>query len=74
MLRALVLALLVANAAFFAWRSGWLEPLHGVIGARPEGEREPQRLQRQVNPQAVQLLGAAPAASTPPGPSAAPAP
>lgn len=59
MLRALVLALLLANAGFFAWRAGWLEPLHGVIGARPEGEREPQRLQRQVNPQAVQLLGAA---------------
>jgi len=62
MLRALVVALLLANAGFFAWRAGWLEPLHGVIGARPQGEREPQRLQRQVNPQAVQLLGGAPAA------------
>ena len=57
MLRALVLALLLANAGFYAWRSGWLAPLHGVIGARPEGEREPQRLERQVNPQAVELLG-----------------
>ena len=65
MLRALVVALLIANAGFFAWRAGWLEPLHGVIGARPEGEREPQRLQRQVNPQAVQLLGGVPAASAP---------
>ena len=62
MLRALVVALLLANAGFLAWRAGWLEPLHGVIGARPEGDREPQRLQRQVNPQAMQLLGGAPAA------------
>lgn len=49
MLRWLVLALLLANAGFYAWRQGWLEPLHGVIGARPEGEREPHRLALQVN-------------------------
>jgi hypothetical protein len=56
MLRALVVVLVLANAGFWAWRQGWLEPLHGVIGARPEGEREPERLARQVNPQAVQLV------------------
>lgn len=56
MLRALVFLLILANAGFWAWRQGWLEPLHGVIGARPEGEREPERLARQVNPQAVQLV------------------
>jgi hypothetical protein len=59
MLRALVLALLLANAGFYAWRAGWLAPLHGVIGARPEGEREPQRLERQVDPQAIELVGGA---------------
>jgi hypothetical protein len=72
MLRALVVALLLANAGFLAWRAGWLEPLHGVIGARPEGEREPRRLQRQVNPQAVQLLGGGAAGPAPLGAAAAP--
>ncbi len=73
MLRALVLVLLLANAGFWAWRQGWLEPLHGVIGARPQGEREPERLARQEHPERVRLL-AAPAASAPARPaSAAPA-
>lgn len=56
MLRALVLLLLLANAGFWVWRQGWLEPLHGVIGARPEGEREPGRMARQVRPEMVELL------------------
>ena len=66
MLRALVLVLVLANAGFYAWRAGWLAPLHGVIGARPEGEREPERLERQVDPQAIELVGG-------PGPSVPPA-
>lgn len=56
MLRALVLVLLLANAGFWAWRQGWLEPLHGAIGARPDGEREPGRMARQVRPERVELL------------------
>lgn len=64
MLRALVLVLLLANAGFWAWRQGWLEPLHGLIGARPEGEREPERLARQEHPERVRLQ-AAPAAAAP---------
>lgn len=73
MLRALVLALLLANAGFWAWRQGWLEPLHGVIGARPEGEREPERLARQDHPERVRLLSA-PAASAPARAASAAAP
>lgn len=56
MLRALVLLLLLANAGFWAWRQGWLAPLHGVIGAAPDGERETDRLDRQVNPALLRLL------------------
>lgn len=56
MLRAVVLVLLLANAGFWVWRHGWLAPLHGVIGARPEGEREPGRMARQVRPERVELL------------------
>ena len=56
MLRAMVLVLLLANAGFWAWRHGWLVPLHSVIGARPEGEREPGRMARQVRPERIELL------------------
>lgn len=75
MLRALVLLLLLANAGFWAWRQGWLEPLHGAIGARPEGEREPERLTMQVDPDRLRLIPAE-AASAPavvPASAAAPA-
>lgn len=80
MLRAIVLVLLLANVGFWVWRQGWLEPLHGVIGARPEGEREPERLARQVRPERVRLLGpeaVSAASATPrstPGPAIAEAP
>lgn len=56
MLRAVVLVLLLVNAGFWAWRQGWLAPLHDVIGARPDGEREPGRMARQVRPERVELL------------------
>ncbi|HSV68621.1 MAG TPA: SPOR domain-containing protein [Methylibium sp.] len=70
MLRMLVLLLLLANAGFWAWRQGWLEPLHGVIGARPEGEREPERLALQVSPELVRLQPAR-GASAPARPASA---
>src|SRR6185369_15893549 len=57
MLRALVVVLLLANALVFAWTQGWL--------GRPErSEREPERLQRQLQPELVTLVapGAASAA------------
>lgn len=50
MLRTLVLLVLLANGLFFAWARGWLGdgPRHA--------EREPQRLQAQVKPEAVSVL------------------
>jgi hypothetical protein len=65
MLRLLVVLLLAANGLFYAWSQGWLD---AVTGTRAQGEREPQRLQKQVHPEAVKVLppGAASAAfSTP---------
>ena len=54
MLRAAAVALLSANAVFFAWTQGWLGPL-----APPPPSmagREPQRLEQQVRPETVQVL------------------
>lgn len=74
MLRWIVLALLVANAGFWAWRQGWMEPLNGVIGVRPQGEREPERLAQQLNTEMIRLIPSE-AASVPargaPAPAAA---
>lgn len=67
MMRALVLVLLVANLGYFAWAQGWLD---GVTGSRATGDREPERLARQVNPDAVRLLSPNDAALS----AAAPAP
>jgi len=53
MLRALVALLLLANALLFAWAQGWLD---GVAGVKPQGDREPERLARQVRPQSVRVL------------------
>ncbi len=53
MLRALVVALLLANLGFYAWTQGWLE---GPIGLRANAEREPDRLARQVHPELVRIL------------------
>jgi len=60
MLRALIVLLLLANLAFFAWTEGWLD---GVVGVRSIGDREPERLRRQVRPELIRIL--------PPGASAA---
>ena len=56
MLRWLVLALLVANLGFWGWRQGWLPPLDRVIGVKPQGEREPERLMQQVLPEKIRLI------------------
>lgn len=67
MLRGLLLALLLANLAFFVWTQGGFGTTGGAAAA---GDQEPERLARQVHPEAVQLLtppiaasGAAPQAS-----------
>lgn len=53
MLKWLVMALLAANVAFFAWTQGWLD---GVVGVRALGDREPGRLAQQVRPDSVVIL------------------
>jgi len=53
MLRLFVLVLVLANISFYAWTQGMLD---GVIGARPTGDREPERMARQVNPDAVRVV------------------
>lgn len=54
MLRLLVLILLLANGLYFAWAQGLLQPL----GAAPTQQAEPQRLEQQVRPDALRLIGA----------------
>jgi hypothetical protein len=53
MLRALVLLLLLANAAYFAWSQGQFRSL----GLGPAQQGEPQRLANQIAPQAIRILG-----------------
>ncbi len=59
MLRALVVALLLANLAFWAWSSGALEG----FGLAPASERDPGRVSQQFRPEAVRVLAPAAAAS-----------
>lgn len=53
MLRSLLVSLVAANLGLFAWTQGWLGD---VAGVSPERDREPQRLERQVAPDAVRIL------------------
>ena len=52
MLRLVVLLLLLANTAYFAWSQGLLAP----IGLAPGVQTEPQRLGTQIQPEAMRLL------------------
>lgn len=52
MLRLLVLLLLLANGAYFAWAQGYLQPW----GMGPLQQSEPQRLEQQIRPEAVRVL------------------
>jgi hypothetical protein len=54
MLRLVVLALLLANAGYFAWRQGLL----ANYGFGPAAQAEPQRLAQQIRPEAMRLLTA----------------
>ena len=51
MLRALVLGLLLANTAYFAWSQGWLM----AFNLAPVQQAEPHRLTQQINPEAMRL-------------------
>lgn len=52
MLRLIVLVLLLANAAYFAWAQGLLAP----VGLAPATQSEPQRLAQQIKPEAIRVL------------------
>lgn len=52
MLRLIVLILLLANGAYFAWSQGLL----ASIGFAPKQHSEPQRMQAQIKPEAIRLL------------------
>ncbi len=73
MLRTVALSLLLANVGYFAWTQGWLM----ALGLAPVQQAEPQRLQQQIQPEAMRLLTppAAPnaAMATPAAPASAPA-
>lgn len=52
MLRLLVLALILANAGYFAWSQGLL----AAYGFAPATQAEPQRLTQQIKPEALRIL------------------
>jgi hypothetical protein len=52
MLRVLVLALLLANGVYLVWAQGLLT----AYGFGPVIQAEPERLNQQINPEAIQLL------------------
>ena len=52
MIRALVLLLLLANGAYFAWSQGYLREW----GFAPQETSEPQRLRNQIRPEAIVLV------------------
>ncbi len=70
MLRAWVLMLLLANLVFFAWTQGWIDDF---VGTPARGDREPERLNQQVQPELVRILPslAARGGATQPAPAAA---
>lgn len=62
MLRLIVVLLLMANGAFYAWHRGWLD---AALGTATQGQQDPQRRSQQVNPERLIVVG---------GPSSAMAP
>ena len=70
MLRLLLLLLIVANLGFYSWTQGWLD---GVVGIRAIGDREPERLARQLRPEAVVVLPPESAAASSAATAATPA-
>ncbi|MES1977985.1 MAG: SPOR domain-containing protein [Pseudomonadota bacterium] len=69
MLRLLVLLLVLANAAYFAWTKNLLAP----YGFAPASQSEPQRMGQQIRPEAMRIT-VPPQAATIPAAQAASAP
>ena len=81
MLRIAVLLLLLANVGYYAWSQGLLRS----AGLAPQEQSEPERLARQLHPEALRVLNgsearkatepapAAPASTPAPAPAPAPA-
>ena len=59
-MRLLVLALMLANAGYWAWSTGALLP----YGVGPAVQTEPERMQAQIRPQALRVLSAPEAEQT----------
>jgi hypothetical protein len=55
MLRLVALALVLANAGFFAWSQGWL----AGFGLAPAQNAEPHRLAQQIQPESMRILSTA---------------
>lgn len=71
MLRFVAILLLLANIGYYAWTQGHL----AEWGLAPESQSEPQRLQQQIQPQALRIVGEKPvAAPAAPPPVATPTP
>lgn len=73
MLRLALIALLMANAGYYAWAQGLLKDW----GFAPEEQAEPQRMEQQIRPETLQILRVNPSktssSSSSSGPAAAPA-
>lgn len=69
MLRIALFILLLANAGYFAWSQGALTSL----GWAPQQHNEPERLQQQLRPEALQLKPPAAVANAPVASAPAPA-
>lgn len=65
MLRLAVIALLLANAGYYAWTQGLLKNW----GFAPEEQAEPQRMDQQIRPETLQILRVNPSKTSSSGPS-----
>jgi len=52
-MRLFVGLLLLANIGFYVWSQGWVDDL---VGVHARGDREPDRLNKQVRPETVRIL------------------
>lgn len=69
MLRFLVLVLLLANAGYYAWSQGLVRDW----GLAPAAQAEPQRLEQQIQPEALRVVRGKNPPPQAPAPTAAPA-